>query len=55
MYKLINTFFYELDDILIKNNDIKNHEILVYRINTFLFDFDLLYNLYLSYLSYTYF
>ena len=38
MYKLINYFFYELDDILIKNNDIINQEILVYRINTILFD-----------------
>ena len=38
MYKLINIFFYELDDILIKNNDTVNQEMLVYRINTILFD-----------------
>jgi hypothetical protein len=38
MYKLIDKFFYELDDILIKNNNIFCHEILVYRINSILFD-----------------
>jgi hypothetical protein len=38
MYKLINYFFYELDDILIKNNDTICQEKLVYRINTILFD-----------------
>lgn len=38
MYKLINIFFNELDDILIKNNDAKHQECLVYRINTILFD-----------------
>ena len=38
MYKLINKFFYELDDILIKNNNIRNQEILVYRINAILFN-----------------
>ena len=38
MYKLINNFFYELDDILIKNNDTIFQELLVYRINTILFD-----------------
>ena len=39
MYKLINKFFYELDDILIKNQ-IHNHEFLVYRINSMLFEND---------------
>jgi len=38
MYKLINKVFYELDDILIENNDVKNQERLVYRINNILFD-----------------
>jgi hypothetical protein len=38
MYKLINYFFYELDDILIKNNDTICQEKFVYRINTILFD-----------------
>lgn len=38
MYKLINKFFYELDDILNKNNDTIHQERLVYRINTTLFD-----------------
>ena len=37
-YKLINKFFYELDDILIKNNNTTNQERLVYRINNILFD-----------------
>lgn len=38
LYKLINKFFYELDDILIKNNKTINQERLVYRINNSLFD-----------------
>jgi hypothetical protein len=38
LYKLTKKFFYELDDILIKNNDINNQERLVYRINNNLFD-----------------
>ena len=38
MYKLINKFFNELDDILIKNNDTINQEKLVYRINSNLFN-----------------
>lgn len=38
MYKLSNKFFYELDDILIKNNDTVHQEYLVYRINNTLFD-----------------
>jgi hypothetical protein len=38
MYKLINKFFYELDDILIKHNDTIYQERLVYRINNILFD-----------------
>ena len=38
MYKLINKFFYELDDILNKNNDTIHQERLVYRINNILFD-----------------
>jgi hypothetical protein len=38
MHKLTNKFFYELDDILIKNADIKVPEYLVYRINNALFD-----------------
>jgi hypothetical protein len=38
MYKLINTFFYELDDIISKNNNTIHPEILVYRINSNIFD-----------------
>lgn len=38
LYKLISKFFYELDDILIKNNNTVNQEKLVYRINNILFD-----------------
>jgi hypothetical protein len=38
MYKLINVFFNNLDDILIKNNDTIHQEMLVYRINNILFD-----------------
>ena len=38
MYKLIDKFFYELDNILIENADIKIPEYLVYRINNALFD-----------------
>lgn len=38
MYTLINKFFYELDDILNKHNDIIYQEMLVYRINSVLFD-----------------
>lgn len=38
MYKLIHSFYYELDDIISKNNDIKNQEKLVYRINSILFN-----------------
>ena len=38
LYKLTNKFFYELDDILIKNNNTINQERLVYRINNILFD-----------------
>ena len=38
MYKLINKFFYELDDILINNSNTIHQEMLVYRINTILFD-----------------
>jgi len=38
MYKLINIFFNELDDILIKNNDTIHKEWLIYRINNILFD-----------------
>ena len=37
MYKLTNKFFYELDDILIKNPHMVNQERLVYRINDILF------------------
>ena len=37
-YKLINKIFYELDDILSKNNDTIHQEMLVYRINNILFD-----------------
>jgi hypothetical protein len=33
MYKLIDIFFYKLDDILINNSNIRNQEFLVYRIN----------------------
>ena len=38
MYKLINTFFYELDDIIIKNNNTYHPERLVYRINSNIFN-----------------
>ena len=38
MYKLTNKFFYELDDILSKNNDTIHQEMLVYRINSILFE-----------------
>lgn len=38
LYKLTKKFFYELDDILIKNSDIYHQERLVYRINNNLFD-----------------
>lgn len=38
MYKLNNKFFYELDDILKKNSNVKNQERLVYRINSQLFN-----------------
>ena len=38
MYKLIKKFFYELDDILIKNNNVFHQEFLVYRINSTLFN-----------------
>lgn len=38
MYKLHNKFFYELDDILKKNRDVRNQEKLVYRINSQLFN-----------------
>ena len=38
MYKLINKFFYELDDILIQNKNIGAQEYLVFRINNTLFD-----------------
>jgi hypothetical protein len=38
MYKLINTFFYELDDIIIKNNNTNHPERLVYRINSNIFN-----------------
>ena len=38
MYKLIHYFFTELDDILDKNNDTIHQELLVYRINSTLFD-----------------
>lgn len=38
MYKLINTFFYELDDILIKINNTKHQELIVYRMNSILFE-----------------
>lgn len=37
-YKLISKFFYELDYILIENNNTINQERLVYRINNILFD-----------------
>ncbi len=37
MYKLVNKFFYELDDILNKNNNTIHQEMLVYRINSVLF------------------
>ena len=38
MYKLINTFFYKLDGILIKHNDTIHQEKIVYRINDKLFN-----------------
>ena len=38
MYKLTNKFFYELDDILCKNNNTRNQERLVYRINEQIFN-----------------
>ena len=38
MYKLTHTFFYNLDDILIKNNDTIHQEFLVNRINNIIFD-----------------
>jgi hypothetical protein len=38
LYKLTKKFFYELDDILIKNNDTIHQEMLVYRINNILFN-----------------
>lgn len=38
LYKLISKFFYELDDILINNNNTIHQERLVYRINNILFD-----------------
>lgn len=38
MYRLTNSFFYNLDDILIKHNDTINQERLVYRINSIMFD-----------------
>jgi hypothetical protein len=38
MYKLTNKFFYELDDILCKNNNTRNQERLVYRINDQIFN-----------------
>ena len=38
MYKLTNNFFYELDDILCKNNNTRNQERLVYRINEQIFN-----------------
>jgi F0F1-type ATP synthase delta subunit len=38
MYKLTKKFFYELDDILSKNNDTIHQEFLVYRINSSLFN-----------------
>jgi hypothetical protein len=38
MHKLVNKFFYELDNILIENKNIGAPEYLVYRINNALFD-----------------
>ena len=38
MYKLTNMFCYNLDDILSSDDDTKNPEKLVYRINSTLFD-----------------
>ena len=38
MHKLTTKFFYELDDILNKNSEVKNQEKLVYRINSLIFD-----------------
>jgi len=37
MYKLTHHFYYDLDEILMKNNDVFNQERLVYRINSVLF------------------
>lgn len=37
LYKLINTFFYNLDDILVINNQVYNQEKLVYIVNNSLF------------------
>jgi hypothetical protein len=37
MYKLINYFHHELDDIINNNTDISHHEVLVYRVNSNLF------------------
>jgi hypothetical protein len=38
LHKLIYKFYYDLDDILSKNNDTINQEFLVYRINSLLFN-----------------
>jgi hypothetical protein len=38
MHRLISNFYYDLDDILNKNNDVYHQEILVYRINKHLFN-----------------
>ena len=38
MHILIHYFFYELDDILSKNKDTVHQELLVYRINSLLFE-----------------
>jgi hypothetical protein len=43
MHKLIKCFFYNLDNILIYNNDVVNQEKLVYKINSLLFDYKFLY------------
>jgi len=37
MYKLTNKFFYELDEIISKDKDVRNQEFFVYRINSILF------------------
>jgi hypothetical protein len=39
MYILINKFFYDLDDIIIKNKNTRNPEKLVYRLNNELFNY----------------